>query len=314
MGRWEATKKIKPFRGAYYFGEKRHKNEEKERIREIQQAKKVEATENNCEKATLAKVQNMADDYGVPQTQAQVEVPSVAEEIDKTRPEQPEPIDTISDKDRLLAVLRKHGYQTEEEWRAELKRRSDIRRTKFTDDQLVKLADELDVEWYRVGEDVYFLEPEFEQAVDDFYGAIDDMVGKSFAEKKAIIKEWYLSALRDPYGFGDYESMQRMMVEYYGLKETKNKNGTPIGKYGKYLNYFDDVYDNWRKQGIYPDLYDVTYEMDKLIEDNKFDKKRAEKYRRQLKYEEWKRRQAQEPARIISYQYMSREGLPFMRS
>lgn len=314
MGRWENTKKIQPFKGVYLYGERKPRNSDKERIREVQQAKKREATENNCEKATLAKQQNLADEYGVPQTQAQVEVTSVAEEIDKVRPQQPEPMDTISDKDRLLAVLRKHGYETEEEWRAELKRRSDRRRSWFTDKQLSKLANELGVDWYETqNKEILFLDDTFQEVLDDFYGSLDDMVGKSFGEKKAIIKDWYEDQLRDPYKFGDYERMQRMMIEHYGLKETYNKNGVPIGKFGKYIRYYDDVYDNWRRCSIYPDFEDVIEGMDEIIETTKIDN-RAKKYQRKKEFEEWKRKQEQEPARIISQQYMPHEGLPFTRS
>lgn len=299
MGRWENTKKIRPFRGVYLYGESKRKNDERERIREIDQAKRRELTDNNCEKATLAVKQNLDDDYAVPNTQAEVEVPSVAEEVDKVRPMQPEPMDTISDKDRLLAVLRKHGYETEEEWRAELKRRSDRKRTSFTDEQLAKLADELNVDYIWTPSHFIILDDAFQNAVDDFYGAIDDMVGTSFGEKKSVIKKWYLDALRDPMGFGEYERMKRMMVEYYGLKETVNDNGTPIGNYGKYIHFFDDTYDKWRKEDIYPEFGDITYDMDKLIEQSKINRQVA-KYKKKQQYRDWKDKQQKTPAETIT--------------
>lgn len=269
MGRWENTKKIQPFKGVYLFGEIHSKNDEKERLRQLDQAQRRDALKNGGEQCTLAKKQNLDDDYGVPQTQAQVEVPTVAEEIDNIEVEDIKLIDQLRDKERLIAYLSEEGYSTESEFERAIIINSQNNTSTLTMKQLTKLADKLGVHYYELkNNDVVFADDVFQHAVAVATGVIDQSGQREpVAEKRRLITDIYQQNLRDPLTIGAYDDMKAMITAHYDLDETRNANGTPVGKYGRYMHYYDAVYDEFRRMGIYPSFWQVREGMTAMIVD-----------------------------------------------
>lgn len=267
MGRWEQTKKIQPFKGVYLLGEARATNDEKERLRQLDQAKRRDALKNNGELCTLAKKQNIDDDYGVPQTQAQVEVESTAEIISDIEAEDAKLIDQLRDKERLIAYLKEEGYSSESEFERAVVINSQNNTSTMTMKQLTKLADKLGVHYYELSNhDILFADDVFQHAVAVATGVIDQSGQKEpVAEKRRLITDIYHNNLRDPLTIGAYDDMKAMITAYYDLDETRNSNGTPVGKYGRYMHYYDAVYDEFRRMDIYPDFWQVTEGMTVMI-------------------------------------------------
>lgn len=263
MGRWESTKKIRPFRGAYYFGEVRR--DEKERLRQLEQANRRDAIKNNGVEATLAKKQNLYDDYGLPKTQAEVELQSTAEQLDNVQAEDVRLIDELRDREKLIAYLATEGYSTESEFERAVLINAENNISTLTMKQLTKLADKLGVH-YEVNNDIVFADDYFQHAIAVAVGIIDQSGQyEPVSERRRLIADIYHNNLRDPTTINVYEDMKAMIVAHYNLDETRNANGTPIGNYGRYLHYYDAVYDEYRRMEIYPSFNQVIEGMDTMI-------------------------------------------------
>ncbi len=323
MGRWESTKEIHAYRG-YFVNPPRTLSPEELRIRELQRAKREAIMDYNNHEITEEDIQKICDYYGVPLIQAQKIPVSTAEYIEEYDGEvilrgwlenYKWDIETKDSKiTEWIYNYDPNSGMTKQEYFREMKK-SLRRRGKQTPEQLIKLATDCGVGYtYDNDGAVTFIDSVFGEIVGTILHAQDeDLYHLSPAEQRKIIKQVYQGVLRDPNMDGTYELCKTIVTEHYQIEVQKNDKGTPIGKYRKFLNNFDEVYDALRREGVMPTAEDVIERMDKILAQTEFYKqaKRAEANKKRVDTRRRNKYLKTHPVRKLMYKVGVSAGLHY---
>lgn len=287
MGRWESTRKIKPFQGVYIYGHRVRNKTDDDRIKEIQQKKQEDLADDDYASASTVEMQNITDEYSVPKTQAEMPQKSVAEQIDE-EPKQQAKVETEEIRQEADAVKQadKKKYNPNKQSSSMRAYNTALKGLPKQDGQnnrwLTTLAEQVGVGWgYDSANRLRFTDARMDLTAGYLLNAKKDGVFQaSTGELKAMIRDAYLKSFRDPEGFGVYDLFKKMVIEHYELEETMNADGKPIGNYKKYLKLYDEVYDGYRNEDKYPTADDVISAMDELIANTKMSSEQKKRQRK----------------------------------
>ena len=294
MGRWESTRKIRPFRGVYIYGDT-HRDKtttDDGRIKAIQQAKREEQADDDFESVSEAEMQNIEDEYSVPQTQAEEQPKSFAQELSE-RDESPllkKTVEELKEDEGVKVEKPKRKYNTASKSTTAKVIDSAIDALPYQDGQnnrwLTTLATSVGVQWeYDPSGKVRFSDKAFEIVAGTVIKNNKEGVYNkhlSTGGMKTMIEKVYHKCVRDPVGFGSYEILRNDMIEHYGLKKTTNDDGNPIGNYKKYLKIYDEVFDAYRREDKYPTAWEVIEAMDELLAKSKLTQEQKKKQFKQM--------------------------------
>lgn len=261
MGRWESTKKVHPFKGVYLY--------DNDRVEELQKAKQKQIYDKDTSELTITDVQNLCDYYGIPMVQAQKRPRSYAEIIGGYDRYDMYDVAFMTDDDEFVSWINNYdpndGMTKEEYFRAMKKELP--RRGKQSDSQLIKLAEQCGVGWdYSDDGELVFSDERFTNIMCTvIYANKKELNHLSPAQQRKLIKEKYIQIMRDPGLDGQYELCKSIILEHYNVDVTVNDEGNPIGKYKKFLNTFNEVYDGFMREGKFPELERIILELDMLF-------------------------------------------------
>ena len=262
MGRWESTKTIRPFQGVYLYGN--------DRVAELEKKKREEKLNNDIADMTVTDVQNICDYYGIPVEFVKQKPKSFAELLfTDDRLAYNYDITFYTDDEELVDWV--VGYDpnkglSKQEYIKEMKKALP-RRGMQSDSQLIKVAEQCGVKWdYADNGELQFNDDRFTLICSTvLYAKEKELYHLSPTQQRKLIKEKYTEIFRDPGLNGAYELCKSIILNHYNIEVTENDDGKPIGKYAKFLNNFNNVYDGFMREGRMPALEDVIGAMDEIL-------------------------------------------------